>query len=299
MRDRTLCALSVVALILGLAAAPARAAGQAWAELRSLSIQLVDLNPGDGIAPQIRFDEGFMTAGAFATGPGGLHDCEAQALTEGCSASSTSVFAWSRGEVFPGNPWALNSGYGASVEASAVALKPRGSADAFANAGLAGHWFMLGPGTRLVVSAAASATASVLDAGDIAWVNMSLELMNFYDNSSLDGDGLVIRLDRTGGLIGPGTVHEARTVEVSLDNPGAATAEAVLYASLWATAASQSPVPESGTWALMAMGLLVVVAPRLGRCGVVSTTCTHPDSVVVNPNVDEDAAITLERVHEP
>ncbi|WP_162247825.1 MULTISPECIES: PEP-CTERM sorting domain-containing protein [unclassified Roseateles] len=245
------------------AALTCRADVQVSASLSNFHFTLVDLNPGDGIAPYITLAGGQLVGKLWATTPTGMTD-QLTASTQAPLASfSRNLISEGQTGEFRIDTSSLaslsfESHVSSSLGASGGAYSPN---ETGANA-LAYSIFTLSPNTKLEITADAKLQANSGVAGvqtfhntvlATAYINVST-LINFPV-----ADVLQKSIDEEGGSF---SFSEARTLSVTFVNGW--SREETIYTTMFANAEQQAaPVPEPGTTSMLfcgacLMGLLVI-----------------------------------------
>jgi hypothetical protein len=249
---------------LALAACTHAMASTAEATLSGLKVQLVDLDPTDGITPSIVFQDAqggtFVAAESgtpahFVTdlNPGGTVFGQGASVSAQGSASS---FASLAGDVF-------GQGADVKVSASASAFGTYGAGTVQLGDGGMYVTFTLSPETRLVISgdAAASVMSTVNDPDADAWASVFLKLTDFTGVDNASQGGAEAEQFSTGGGR-PFATTDARHVEIFFDNSSTSLADGIFFGSVDASTSdiSTSAVPEAPAAALFTVAGLGFLA---------------------------------------
>lgn len=249
-------ARGALAALLMAGVVPAMADATASAQLSNFGLQLIDLDPNDGIAPWIdltRFD-----SHAFAYGGNGPFAADGTSVFGPVAADSsgadTSAAAAISGDLLAGGV--------AHADASTLASY----AQAFINAGTFGTspTFTLSPHTELVFTGSADVSASIGGAGggqSEAEVELGLSgpapdfLFDHDYRSAIAFDG------------GPNSASSQGDLSVSFSNLSDLAVDGTFYVYVMATASNVPPVPEPANGALMlgALGGLALALRRRTR----------------------------------
>lgn len=274
--SRALILAAAAVQSLGLAA-PARADTQAGATLTDIRIQLVDLDPGDGIAPSMTFlDSSSSTAvtSAFALTYPPTAGRSSRSSTEPfgpVSATSTATRTGAAGAVQ--GDFSAGASMQASAFASLAALgKAVGSADIGDADGPRAYEprFMLSPETALYVSGLGDVDASASDPDhEYAYAIIVLGLDSGIAGAPVSE--VSIEVDAGKGDQPPTLGHYAGPLAARLINDSSAAVLGDLTLLAYASADSHldappSAVPEPGGGVLAGGGgLLLVALTRLRR----------------------------------
>jgi hypothetical protein len=211
---------------------------QAEASLQNLTFTLIDLDPLDGIAPALVFNQGFW-------------------LDVAHQDSADQTVAWQQGNGQPGGGALISAtalgmitlaqvSAGAPYGADAWArFQGQGPGTAVAQAYLLHSSFSLTPHTQLVATAQATTKALGRDAQHFTGAGAQITFQG--PAGLLAADRLYTQVSPYGDLTAP---DRAMWVSLQNDSPQALTGE--LYAGAWASSVnlSLSPVPEPGTASL-------------------------------------------------
>lgn len=251
----------MLALAFVAAAVPVRAAPpqlSATADISTFQIQLIDLDPGDGITAALTFADPFVTSAVAVVRSDTEIGDRPPFVTLGGAVSAEAAargFA-AQAELRSGDPFTPGAGPSASV-----AVHGEGSST-WAEASAAAYFlgvpagFSLTPHTRVVFSALVSASISVGGGATAA----ALTRADAGGTLTLNADDGRIRRARAGIGTDEGSSSFAdRLLSISLDNLG----DAALFGQVSAytdAAISYVPasVPEPATWALMLAGLALI-----------------------------------------
>lgn len=238
------------------AALPARAEGNAQAQITDVKITLVDLDPGDGIAPAISFASGGYLS-SWITAPGAAENKVQTDFASGAagqvlrSDGSHSVFL----TLLPGDLLGPGGGPGATANHSGA-----GIGGVAGEAQLIFSDFTLTPHTRLEITAVGSASTTGYPGtgGDYGvWAGAGVNIFSRSLQASLSNEFI------NAFSSGAGTTSQSGRLQASYDNIGdqafTATISAVAYAG---AAVNAAPVPEPSSWALLATGLLGLALRR-------------------------------------
>lgn len=267
MQARTLA--TIAAAIASLAAMPA-VASTATATLTDFHIELVDLDPNDGIAPSLTFQD--VLGGSFIAAESGapghvLTDTHQGGAPFGAATSSSTHGAASALSSFTGDPRAPGAGGSASATASTGLAGLYGASTVQLGDGAIYAPFTLSADTRLVITADASASAlsTFTDPHADTWASVFLKLTDATGTGSVSTDTAIAeQFAMTGGT--PSATTDTRQITISFENLSGADLGGIFYGSIDAYAADLSPsaVPEPGGLPLLAAGL-GVLAWRLRR----------------------------------
>lgn len=260
-------ALATIVAIASLTALPA-VASTATATLTDFHIELVDLDPNDGIAPSLLFQN--VQGGSFIAAESGapghvLTDAHQGGTPFGAGSSSSARGGASALSSFTGDP----RGAGGLASATAFTGMPGlyGASTVQLGDGAIYAPFTLSADTRLVITADASASAlsTFADPHADTWASVFLKLTDGTGTGSVSTDTATAeQFALIGGT--PSATTDTRRISISFDNLTAADLGGIFYGSIDAYAADLSPsaVPEPGGLPLLAAGL-GVLAWRLRR----------------------------------
>jgi len=257
---------ATLALGMLLGACGAFAGSSAQATLDTLTVTLVDLDPGDGIAPSISFIGGASRASAVVFQPFGVFDEDVANGSSVWSDVGASV-TLSLGRAAASLAGAGADGSGAALQVSGQAAEPGAplgasvqyQAQVWAPYVAAGA-FVLSPHTAVTISAEASLstiTQSSATSHDVAGAGAYL---------FLNGTGDVISLDCESFAGQQCTATDGRLLSVTFSNAAATSADATFQA--WAQVAGFSQaaaVPEPAGPLMLLAGLGVVGSLARGR----------------------------------
>ncbi|PZP31273.1 MAG: hypothetical protein DI603_12970 [Roseateles depolymerans] len=241
---------TMTGLALGVCTAISAQAATASASLSNVHLQLIDLDPNDGITAAISFNgdtstynnaywslNGSYQAGDWQYAPGLGVAIPAVAVSGvGFSASASST----AGDLFQG------AGWGGSAQASAVTAGVRSTAYAETYAGQ----FTLAPHTLLVLMADSPAATVSAALGEYASASAYLSVQSL--DGSTQGSAYAQAYINADGA---GYSNAPSFLQVSFVNLSGTAISGYLYGEAYAYA-SAAPVPEPGSAALMLGGLL-------------------------------------------
>jgi hypothetical protein len=260
---------AAIAAALVLASAGAIASGTSDATLSDLRIQLVDLDPGDGIAPTVSFDS--AGGGSFVAventskwGNGAFANISA-GITGGPVGGTASI----SGNILSGLKLQTTAYTNSTVENGF-------ESEAFQFLKMADDSplpFTLSANTRMVVSGHAVVNAeTTLTKSDILGGEVFLALVDTLEDAFAGKySGLAI-LTAAAGLqrANPISDHEHADMSISFTNATDASATGLFSVAVLASADTLVPVPEPGSGGLMVAGLGLVglmLRRRRGRRG--------------------------------
>ncbi len=264
MRKPALAAIA--SAILALAAAPA-CASTASASLSDFHIELVDLAPGDGVAPSLTFQD--VQGGPFVAAESGrpqhvITDANQGGTAFGAAASSSTQHGASASASLSGDPFG-QPGVAASVSSTSTQAGMYGASTVQLGDGALVMPFTLSAETRLVITADASASAlsTFLDPHADTWASVFLKLTDGSGQGSVSMDGLDVEQFAASG---PAS-SDAKHIEISFENLTGASLDGLFFGSIDTYAADISPAPEPANAALMAaaLGLFAWRATRRAR----------------------------------
>jgi hypothetical protein len=257
---------------LTIAALPAMASGSASATLDQLKIQVIDLDKTDGMAPGIAFPDNFggsmvtVEAVQIPFGPGTLEDRMNPVPWGDVSYGATFQFVQSSASLS-----------GAAADGTNAKLVAQGSTTYSGVDGFQAHFDALAlnggqgffsltvlPHTQVVFSGRADVQVSTTTQPDQAFDNSDLMIAHAgfelkQNFSTVAFDEATIQC-KTAASSSPCSLSDQRWVSISFSNAGDTAVNALLstYAYVWGDTTATVPVPEPGTWTLMAAGLGVL-----------------------------------------
>ena len=274
---RTATSAAFMAFVLAAGASGARADALATATLSDFRIQLVDLDPNDGIAPSVTF-VGTSGVDVFASpgGPAGGSWVDSVSTYAPISAAASSA-SWNASAGFSGDPFSAVGatvstqagtalvGYNTAAGAS-ILLDDVGQAAAFT--------FTLSPETQMLISGlghvsdtvssldietASSSIILVLDKLD----SRGAEIPGWYSDSLIVGDAGAgaVRYDPVCGCLAPPVASVEHDAPLSLSMTNSTDADLTAQFGVGVSAfANSNPVsvPEPGGVWLGLAGLVVV-----------------------------------------
>ena len=258
---------TIAAAVVSLAAMPA-VASTATASMSDFHIELVDLDPNDGIAPSLTFQnvQGGPFIAAESGAPGNvLTDTHQGGLPFGAGSSSSARGGASALSSFMGDPRAPGAGGTASASAQTGTRGLYGASTVQLGDGAIYAPFTLSADTRLVITADASASAlsTFDDPHADTWASVFLKLTDATGTGSVSTDtASAEQFAATGAM--PTT--DQRQFTLTFENLTSADLGGIFYGSIDAYAADLSPaaVPEPGGLPLLAAGV-GLLAWRLRR----------------------------------
>jgi len=247
---------AIAAAVVSLAALPA-AASTATASMTDFHVELIDLDPNDGIAPSLTFQD--LQGGSFIAAESGtpghvLTDTHQGGTPLGVGSSSSTRGAASALASFTGDP----RGQGASALASA-SLGARGLYGASTvqlGDGAIYAPFTLSADTRLVITADASASAlsTFADPQTDTWASVFLKLTDASGTGSVSTDtASAEQFAMIGGT--PGATVDHHLMTITFENLTGGDLGGIFFGSIDAYAADLAPVPEPGSLPLALAGL--------------------------------------------
>lgn len=255
---RRILATAVLAAMAG----PALAAINSTAALTNIRLEIVDLAPDDGVDPWALYT-GFGAAQAKLYG-GPI--CSAVCLTDGGPMSEPAVVGVSKdgGAAYAAfSPGAMFAG-GSATPGEDMAGRYIGRSWLKSHAGT--PLFRLGANTGVRITGDYSVTAAATNAGG------SPELAGAYvfGYGTLAG-GYTLEYVRASsdGSDGPSFAHEVGSFSMMFSNDKARTVGAWGGLDVGVFGRQIAPIPEPGTYALMAVGLGVVGVAAKRRKGIV------------------------------
>jgi len=261
---------TIAAAIVSLTAAVPAAASTATASMTDFHVELIDLDPSDGIAPSLTFQnlDGGLFIAAESGAPGHVTtDTHHGGVPFGGGSSSSMNGAASALASFVGDPRVPGAGGQASASASTGVRGLYGASTVQLGDGAMVVPFTLSADTRLVITADASASALSTFADPYAdtWASVFLKLTDAAGTGSISTDGASAeQFAMIGGT--PSAVTDSRQITISFENLTNGDLGGLFFGSIDAYAADLSPaaVPEPGSLPLLAAGL-GVLAWRLRR----------------------------------
>ena len=260
---------AIAAAVASLAAMPA-AASTATAAMSDFRVELVDLDPADGIVPSLTFQD--VQGGSFIAAESGapghvLTDTHQGGTPLGAGSSSSARGAASARASFAGDPRAPGAG------ATAVATEATGAAGQYGAStvqlgdGAIYAPFTLSAETRLVITADASASAlsTFADPHADTWASVFLKLTDATGTGSVSTDTASAEQFAMIGDTPTPTIDDRR-MAITFENLTGTDLGGIFYGSVDAYAADLAPVavPEPGGLPLVACGL-GLLAWRLRR----------------------------------
>ena len=248
--------IGAVGVFAGVTVAPMALAATASATLTGVYLQVFDLNPVDGIAAAVTFNDGVSVYGSASNGTGdsyNLVDVLGAALSgsalAGASSANSAVTAVTAGNVFT-----LGAGPGATATATATATASStvAGSSAYSQAlALFSASFSVTANTLVVLSGAAQASGSGT-VGESAYGNALVEL---YDNANYSVGHAYAGINLDGSSFG---VSGPLSAQATFANLTASSVAISAYAYAYASAQGVSAVPEPANDGLMASGLLAL-----------------------------------------
>ena len=224
---------------------PAAHAASASATLTGVYLQVFDLNPLDGIAAGISFNyDGIQGNGWASNAP--LNYSFSDVAGGSGSGAAGSGAAWSNSAVTAGSVMTFGSGPSANAAASATGQ----GAGAYGIGWVLGTNFTMAANTLVVISATAQVSTSAA-AGESAY---AVSMVQMSDNLGNTSSGYAYQYRYADGThyenVGP------LAAQATFVNIGMANKQGFIGAYAEAQAFGVTAVPEPGTYALMAAGLL-------------------------------------------
>ncbi len=240
-------------VILGVAGSGAQAATAA-ATIANVHVQVIDLNPDDGVTATVDFTDSDLAVEVFANATANQwvsddwhHDYRVLGAAAG-PFSAAATGASSNASVFAGD--SFTAGSGPTANADAFAAGPGRAA--YASGSTLTSAFTLSPFTRLVLSADAIGVTADAAAGEYALGYAEIAL----SAGSLDGYAVSsVEIDRRPGGLGERANLNPRLL-ASITNDSANEVSGYAYADAGANALGT--VPEPSAVALMMTGVLLV-----------------------------------------
>lgn len=254
---------------LATAALPVLASGSASASLDQLTIQVIDLNSGDGVAPGVAFPDNFggsmvrVEAVQVPWGPGVLEYRMNDLQWGDVSFGATVQFAQSSASLS-----------GAAVDGTDAKLVAQGSTTYSGIDGFQAHFDALAlnggrgffsltvlPHTQVVLSGIAVVQASsttqpnqAFDNSDLMLAQAGFKLEQNFSTIALDEASIQCETTASNSFC---SLSDTRRVTVSFSNTSDTNVNALLstYAYVWGDTTAAVPIPEPGTWVSMAVGL--------------------------------------------
>jgi hypothetical protein len=251
---------TIAAAIALLAAVPA-AASTATASMSDFHVELIDLDPNDGIAPSITFQN--LQGGSFIAAESGapghvLTDTHMGGAAFGAGSSSSTSGSTSALASFAGDPRAPGAGGAATASASTFLQGLYGASTVQLGDGAMYAPFTLSADTRLVITADASASAlsTFADPHADTWASVFLKLTDATGAGSVSTDSASAEQF---AMIGdtPSASTDTRQITISFENLTSGDLGGIFYGSVDAYAADLPPaaVPEPVGLPLLAAGL--------------------------------------------
>jgi hypothetical protein len=260
---------AIAAAVVSLGAVPA-SASTATASMSDFHVELVDLDPNDGIAPSLTFQnvQGGPFIAAESGAPGNvLTDAHQGGLPFGAGSSASTRGAASALASFTGDPRAPGAGGTATASASTGAKGLYGAGTVQLGDGALYVPFTLSADTRLVITADASVSAlsTFADPHADTWASVFLKLTDATGGGSVSTDSASAeQFAMIGGT--PSASTDSRHITISFENLTGSDLGGIFFGSIDAYAADLPPaaVPEPGGLPLLAAGV-GLLAWRLRR----------------------------------
>ncbi|HEY9025398.1 MAG TPA: PEP-CTERM sorting domain-containing protein [Burkholderiaceae bacterium] len=251
---------TIAAAVVSLAALPA-AASTATASMSDFHIELIDLDPADGILPAVSFQnvQGGPFIAAESGSPGHVTTDAHQGGTPfGAGSSSSARGAASALASFAGDPLAAGAGGAANASASTGMRGLYGASTVQLGDGAMYAPFTLSAETRLVITADASASAlsTFDDPRADTWASVFLKLTDATGAGSVSTDtASAEQFAMVGGT--PTATVDHHLMTLTFENLTGADLGGIFFGSIDAYAADlpAAAVPEPGNVALLAAGL--------------------------------------------
>jgi hypothetical protein len=251
-------------------------ASTAQATLSNFHIDLIDLDPGDGIAPSVVFQNyqggTFVAAEAGSTDAHGQQtqttDIESGAHPFGNAAAFSSQGSAMAFAAIAGNP--LEGGANVSTFTSSSQVGAFGGSTVMLGDGGNYVSFTLSADTRLVISgdASASVMSTADDLASDVFASVFLQLTDFTGQGQISYGSASAEQGSTNGA-SPFTLNDDRHLEVSFENLGSDSADGIFFGSVDTSVSDPAPppVPEPTGSVLMAaaLGLLGLIGRRATR----------------------------------
>ena len=197
--------IGAVGVFAGVAVAPMALAATASATLTGVYLQVFDLNPVDGIAAAVTFNDGVSVYGSASNGTGDSYNL-VDVLGAALSGSALAGASSANSAVTAGNVFTLGAGPGATATASSTVAGSSAYSQALA---LFSSSFSVTANTLVMLSGAAQASGSGT-VGESAYGNALVELFDnanysvghAYAGINLDGSSFGV----SGPTLGPGHV---------------------------------------------------------------------------------------------
>ena len=241
--------IGAVGVFAGVTVAPMALAATASATLTGVYLQVFDLNPVDGIAAAVTFNDGVSVYGSASNGTGDSYNL-VDVLGAALSGSALAGASSANSAVTAGNVFTLGAGPGATATATASSTVAGSSAYSQALA-LFSASFSVTANTLVMLSGAAQASGSGT-VGESAYGNALVEL---YDNANYSVGHAYAGINLDGSSFG---VSGPLSAQATFANLTASSVAISAYAYASASAQGVSAVPEPANDGLMASGLLAL-----------------------------------------